>query len=65
MLSHVQEVQVKKDDCQRLGDRVVMITATVTAELMKGNLTTIIERYQSSVAALRRCVQILLVNFVC
>lgn len=49
---------MKKVQCQRLADRVVMITAAVTVELMKTDPATLARR-EINVATLRGWVQIL------
>ena len=55
VLTHVQEVKMKKDHCRLLADRVVTITAAIITELMKADPATLARR-ENSVAALRGCV---------
>ena len=55
---------MRKAQCQLLADRVVTITAAIITELMKADPATLARR-ENSVAALRGCVQILPMKFIC
>lgn len=58
ILPKIQDVKMKKEQCQLLADRVVAITAAITTELMKSDHATLARR-ENSVAALRGCVHAL------
>lgn len=64
VLTHVQEVKMRKEQCQLLAERVVTIIAAIITELMKADPATLARR-EDSVAALRGCVQILPMKFIC
>jgi hypothetical protein len=64
VLTPVQEVKIKKKQCQLLADRVITITAAIAVELMNADPATLVRR-ENSVAAWRGCVQILPMKFIC